>query len=309
MISRKFKDEKPKLRATIGKLKGVAGIGLGKKVSKGKTSEELSVRVYVRKKVSDSKAGKNAVPKTVKLADGTVMKTDVVEIGDIKFKGFTGRYRPAQPGAVIGADGATLSGTFGARVTDNTDGKKVLLSCNHVLAEFDALPVGTEILQPSTGFGGASPDDVIGTLKRAVPMDFSPLGVNYVDAAIAKTNRKAVKTRPFCSAVKPGRQGAVGMLFAASSIMTIINPSDSIATLMNVTFPKTATAAIGMSIHACCAISGYVSTTISDVMVDLLLVAPNDNDVWFMDQVICAGGVADGFAGDSGAMFYTTYNV
>lgn len=310
MISKKFKDEKSKLRATLGKIKGVAGIGLGKKVSKGKTSDELSVRVYVQKKMGKHEAGENAIPETVTLADGTVIKTDVVEIGKLKFKGFTGRYRPAQPGCVIGADGGSLSGTFGARVVDNTDGQKVILSCNHVMAEFDALPIGTEILQPSSGFGGSSPADVLGTLKRIVPMDFSPEGVNYVDVAIAKpTTNKTIKGRPFCSAVKPGRQGAVGLLFAASPYITILNPSENIESLMNVTFTKRTNATIGMSIHACCAISGYVSTTVSDIMVDLLLQAPNGNDVWFMDQTICVGGVADGFAGDSGAVFYTTYNV
>lgn len=310
MISKKFKDEKSHLRSTIGKMKGVSGIGLGKKVSNGKSTEEMSVRVYVRKKLSAGELGENSIPSTITLADGTVVKTDVVEIGDLKFKGFTGRYRPSQPGAVLGANGGMFAGTFGARVTDNTDGKKVILSCNHVLADFDGLPVGTEILQPSASFGGVSPADTIGTLKRVVPMDFNWEGVNYVDAAIATPSPSTIiKTAPFCSAVKPAKQGAIGMLFAASPYITILNPIDNILSLMNVSVPKSATATIGMSVHACTAISGYVKTTVSDVMVDLLLQAPNGNDVWFLDQTICAGGVADGFAGDSGAMFYTTFNV
>jgi hypothetical protein len=309
MISKKFKEEKAKLRASLGKIKGVIGLGLGRKESNGSLTEELSVRVYVKKKVGKGDLGEHRIPETVTLSDGTVLKTDVVEVGEIKFRGFTGTYRPAQPGAIIGAENGWLPGTFGATATDNTDGQKVILTCSHVLTNFDELPNGTPVLQPAPQFGGTNADR-IGELKRSVPFDFSPYGINYVDAAIASPDApNLIKTAPFCANVKPAKQGAVGLLFAASEYITIINPIDNVLSLLNVSLPKTKEATVGMSIHACTATTGYVSTTVYDIMVDLLLQEPNGNDVWFLDQVICVGGVADGFGGDSGSVFYTTFNV
>jgi hypothetical protein len=99
------------------------------------------------------------------------------------------------------------------------------------------------------------------------------------------------------------------MVWAASPYITIISPINFLLSQLNISVPKQKAATVGMSIHACTAASGYVKTTVSAVMVDLLLMAENGNEVWFMDQITCAGGILDGLGGDSGAMFYTTFNV
>jgi hypothetical protein len=298
MIIKQFEREKPAIREHFSKsVPNFVGIGFGTK------KDDYCIRIYVKE------LGKGSFPSSYTLPSGQSISVEYMAVGTIKPTGFTGRYRPAQPGAVIGADGGPYSGTFGALVTDNTDGKKVILSANHVLANWSTLPVGTAILQPSAAYGGGAGDS-IGTLKRSVAPDFNPLGVNYVDAAIADRSSTNIATAtPFCSSVKPTKQGAVGMVWAASPFITIISPISPILTLLNVSVPKSKTGTPGMSIHACTAKSGYVATSISDVMVDLLLQADNGNDVWFMDQITCAGGILDGLGGDSGAMFYTTFNV
>lgn len=304
MIRNKFQEEKKSIREHYHKnTQGFVGVGLGDASDEGYSGEN-AVRVYVTKRDSSHKDGKH------KFADGREAALKYVEVGKIRLTGFMGRYRPAQPGAVIGAVGNPLDGTFGAIVTDNTDGKKVILSCSHVLANWGALPAGTAVLQPGAVNGGVNPADKIGTLRRAAPNDLGMGGINYVDAAIAlPTTTSIYNSTPFCASVKPTKQGAVGMIWAASPYITIVCPSGNIASLLNVTFTKLKTAAIGMSIHACTAKSGYITTTVSDVLVDLLLTTDDGNDVWFMDQTITAGGIADGDGGDSGAVFYTTFNV
>jgi hypothetical protein len=299
MIIRNFENEKSAIRAFFSKsIPNFVGIGFG-------SADEVSaIQVFVKS------MGKGDYPASYTLTDGRQVRVGYSAVGEIKLTGFTGRYRPAQPGAVIGGDGSPYAGTFGALVTDNTDGSKVILSCNHVLANWSTLPVGTAILQPSSAFGGTNPADKIGTLKRSVVPDFNPYGVNYVDAAIAsRTNSSVASQTPFCSSVKPTKQGAVGMVWAASPYITIINPISFLLSQLNISVPKQKTATVGMSIHACTAASGYVTTTVSAVMVDLLLMAENGNEVWFMDQITCTGGILDGLGGDSGAMFYTTFNV
>lgn len=298
MIEKRFEAEKAGLRDQLSKsIPQFVGIGLS-----GKENPD-TLTVFVKE------LGKGDYPKKVTLG-GKEVKVDYVAVGKIKLTGFTGRYRPAQPGAVLGGHGSPYSGTFGALVTDNTDGKKAILSANHVLANWSTLPIGTDILQPGAGYGGTDPADKIGTLKRTVVPDFSLYGVNYVDAAIAKpVPNNVVTSTPFSSQVKPTKQGAVGMVWAASPYITVISPYNFIESQLNVTFPKKKTPTVGMSIHTCAAKSGYVATTVTHVMVDLILTADNGNDVWFMDQTLCAGGILDGLGGDSGAIFYTTFNV
>lgn len=299
MIIKKFESEKAAIREYFSKsTPNFVGIGFGG------SGDVNMIHVYVKELT------KAAYPSSYSLSDGREVKVEYTAVGQVKLTGFTGRYRPVQPGAVLGGEGSPYSGTFGALVTDNTDGSKVILSCNHVLANWSTLPVGTPILQPSAAFGGVNPADSIGTLKRSVAPDFNPYGVNYVDAAIAsRASTSIASATPFCSAVKPTKQGAVGMVWAASPFITIINPIGPLLSLLNISVPKQKTASVGMSIHACTAASGYVSTTVTGVLVDLLLTAENGNEVWFMDQITCAGGIMNGLGGDSGAMFYTTFNV
>lgn len=310
MIEKKFAAEKGKIAQELVQKPGVVGVGLGYKFSKGKKTENLSVRVYVRSKKSASALSTNElIPASIKVG-GQTLQTDVVEVGDIKFFSYFGRYRPARPGAVLSHYAAPDAGSFGAMVTDLTDNKKVILSACHVLANWTDGVVGDNILQPGPQNGGVNPGDKIGTLKRRIPLDFSPNGENLVDAAICTvTPSTFASSTPLNTVIKPNTQGAVGLLFAGSESITIINPATTIASLLNIKFPKIATASIGMTLHKLGAATEYTAFSVYDIHCDFLLVAPNGNDVWMRDQIVAIGGVSDAAAGDSGAICYTTYNV
>jgi hypothetical protein len=308
MISNKIEKEREKLRESMRKHAGFVGIGIGNKVVKGAQTDEVCVTVFVKKKHTQGELGSKAVPSTIKLEDGTEVPTDVVETGELKFLGFTGKYRPGAPGCGIGLPTGMYDGTFGAVLTDNTNGKPVFLSCNHVIANTNAAPLGSSIIQPGAAFGGKEATDKIGTLKRFAAINLSPYGVNYVDAAIGTpTTTGTITSTPLCSSVNPKKQGIVGMLFAGSSFIGIINPIQAILSSLNCTVTRTKVATAGMSIHGCAATGGYISKNIASVGTDILLTADNGNDIWFMNQIIIPGG-SNMDSGCSGTVFYTTFN-
>ena len=100
--------------------------------------------------------------------------------------------RPVPIGVSTGHTDIT-AGTIGARVTDGVN--VFALSNNHVYANSNDANIGDDILQPGPYDGGASPDDVIGTLYAFIEIEYCDvyLGgyyyscpqINTVDAAIA----------------------------------------------------------------------------------------------------------------------------
>src|SRR5262245_1480179 len=130
----------------------VMGVGIGRKLVKGKVTSELCVRFYVERKLE-----KQAIPKEFELPPriGKV-PTDVIQTGRFwasasarKERAFL---RPARPGCSVGfaftgaQSGNLMAGTFGAVVESN--GKRFILSNNHVLANENALALGSNIFQP-----------------------------------------------------------------------------------------------------------------------------------------------------------------
>ncbi len=109
-------------------------------------------------------SGKDLVPSTI---DG--VPTDVVETGPIRALSYTGRYRPAPGGVSIGHMDIT-AGTLGCLV--KRDGKKHILSNNHVLADSNNGQPGDYILQPGPYDGGEFPGDRIAKLEDFVPISF-----------------------------------------------------------------------------------------------------------------------------------------
>jgi hypothetical protein len=113
----------------------------------------------------------------------------------------TGRFGVLAGGISIGSEEVT-AGTLSGLFKDLTDGSDVLVSNFHV---FSGKPEKTLILQPGRHDGGKAPGDVVGVLKRYVPIDghvalpwwlrvlailFGWIfnlggGPNYVDAAVA----------------------------------------------------------------------------------------------------------------------------
>ena len=175
-------------KTILGK-QNVVGVGIGKKIVDGEVTGELAIRVYVEKKIAESRlTAKAIIPKTI-----DDVTTDVIAIGKIWFQGQRDKNRPTLGGDSAGSChslkfGYIMAGTMGVSLIDRTDGKEVMLSNNHVFADCDSstekrAKTGDSIVQPGTLDGGNCSTDVIGTLKRWVP--FNTTGDNEVDAAIA----------------------------------------------------------------------------------------------------------------------------
>jgi len=103
---------------------------------------------------------------------------------------------PISPiGVSVGNQYEASAGTLGCRVkVKDSTGQLYILSNNHVLALENSAPVGSWILQP--GLYDTKSDipyawQIVGTLTTYVPITFSRVASNKVDAAIA-----AVKTLP-----------------------------------------------------------------------------------------------------------------
>lgn len=296
MRKEKIQAKKKALRGEMMKKKGVSGLAIG---HNAKGEEVLNIFVKSKKEAG-------ALPKSYELEDGSEVAVEIVEVGDVKFTGFLGKYRPAQPGAVISHPNAPYDGTFGAVVTDMVSGKKVILGASHVLANFNTAAIGDAIVQPSTQQGGTVVRDSIGTLLRYVTLGLNAGDVNRADAAIVMpTTSKSIRERSFCSPIQATRQGAIGLVYAASSAITVINPTQFVEDELKVSFPKKATAAVGMSIHMCGAYSGYQVTQVAYMNADIW-VNYNGNQIMWEDQIVAP---AVGTAGDSGSVFYTTFNV
>lgn len=93
-----------------------------------------------------------------------------------------GRSRPLKIGASIGHHSVT-AGTLGAFVRSRDDGKVLILSNNHVLANENIGKEKDPILQPGTWDGGVNPGDKVGELLRWVKLRRE--GANLVDGALA----------------------------------------------------------------------------------------------------------------------------
>jgi hypothetical protein len=146
----------------------VVGVGTAFKISKGETTDELSVAVLVRSKV----------PKASLTADALIppeingVKTDVIQVGDLRaLQSRTDRWRPAPGGVSIGHYKIT-AGTFGTVVRDRASGDRLILSNNHVLANGNDAAPGDSILQPGSVDGGQLENDVIARLERFQPIQF-----------------------------------------------------------------------------------------------------------------------------------------
>jgi hypothetical protein len=175
----------------------VVGIGIGYKITNGKLTTQRCIRIYV-----DLKLAKTAMPKDFVLPPRFKgVLTDVVETG--RFRPLPAvvprerrRLRPARPGGSVGFQftgnqaGFVMAGTFGAVVA--ADGARHILSNNHVLANENALPLGSPIFQPGLLDHGNPNTDRIGTLTRFVALTAGQ--ANAVDCAIAAVlNPKTVR--------------------------------------------------------------------------------------------------------------------
>ena len=170
----------------------VLGVATGRKIRGGQLTDEICVQVFVERKVSaELLADWQRLPSSVVGYAEESVGTDVIEITLPEAHQDTTRYRPVPGGCSIGPESSISAGTLGGWAGDDTDDTVALLTNNHVISNLDTMPAARRVLQPGRFDGGVLPGDVIGSLKRDVPLATIPFGptppnppVTAVDAAI-----------------------------------------------------------------------------------------------------------------------------
>jgi len=263
---------------TPNPLHNVVGVGIGEKISEGKQTGTLAVKLFVRMKYPLSELNGNLVlPKEI-----NGIPTDIEESGVFRrFQTAAARkaagmpnprtkMRPAHPGCSIGfqdpANQFLMAGTFGLVVKDASG--TYILSNNHVLADENRLPIGAAIFQPGLLDGGNVATDQVAALARFIALD--PSKPNTVDCAIARVTQNSIVN---------------------SAILHIGTPKGA------------AVAAIDMSVHKFGRTTSYTVGTVASIDTDVT-VGYETGDYTFSAQVIVTGNNGQSFsdAGDSGSL-------
>ncbi len=229
------------LQDSAGEL--VHAVGIGRKRVNGKLTDTIAIRLYVARKLPKRLVGlASLMPSHV-----AGIATDVIEAPPAYFalplapctlKRLT-RQRPVQPGGSLG-NIAVIGGTLGARVRSRRAGEhglRLMLSNNHVLADFGMAPIGSEICQPAMGDGG-EPSDVVGRLLRFAPIVIGTQADNRVDAAVATVDGSVALSSSICT---------------VGAINGMVSPS------------------VDMAVHKHARTTGYSSGVIDDVDCDVLV--------------------------------------
>lgn len=275
----------------------VVGVGVGEKISKGEKTGELSVVVLVRKKLPPAGLTKDALlPPEF---DG--VKTDIVEVGELRaLQSRTDRWRPAPGGVSIGHYQIT-AGTLGCVVRDRTDGTRLILSNNHVLANSNNANPGDAILQPGPADGGSASSDTIAHLERFCPIEFSvsPPTCNIASAFADLGNYLATLTGSGhrVQAYQAAPQ-AVNLVDAA--VARPVDNADILDEILEVgVVSGTVTAALGMQVRKSGRTTAFTTGEISVLDATVNVSYGVGRVATFEDQLV-AGPMSQG--GDSGSL-------
>jgi len=280
-------------REQLLKRVNVVATGIGYKQTGGTKTANLCLVCSVKKKVkADQLSAQDLVPTAV---EG--MPTDVVETGVIRaFQAPTGRFRPA-PGGVSVGHVAITAGTLGCWATKN--GRKVILSNNHVLANSNDAEIGDPILQPGPFDGGSFPQDHIANLTQFVPISFEgePSECPFANAVISVFNLgcEIINSNTRYRAAKV--QAADNLVDAA--IATPLNAADVQDEILDIgSIQGTAQGELGMAIKKSGRTTGFTTGEILQVDVTADVQYGGGRIARFTDQLL-AGAMSQG--GDSGS--------
>lgn len=145
--------------AELAKLPGVVTVSVGRRVRKGKQTREPAVVVGVTRKLTpDQLTDSTMVPRELRLPDGSVVGTDVVEdvTGVFSPDQDSAAYRPVPGGCEIGPLGSAFLGTLGGWFCAPRRGggwNPVWLTNAHVAdsATFSTIPADARMTQPWSG--------------------------------------------------------------------------------------------------------------------------------------------------------------
>lgn len=160
----------------------VMGIGLGHKVTRGWTVDEMALRFYLKQKLHPL-----LVPEAERIPPEIEgVPTDSVQAGEFSIWRpippiYQRKVRPAMGGLSVGHY-AISAGTLGCVVEERGD--RLILSNNHVLANENRGTEGDPILQPGRFDGGKTDRDVLARLETYVALD--PEEMNLIDGALAR---------------------------------------------------------------------------------------------------------------------------
>lgn len=178
---------------------GVTGVTVGRKITDGRETEAMSIRIFVERKGSFQPQHRipatfAGVPTDVEECVFEHTGSGLAEAATALTLPNTERYDPLIGGCSIGpvrevSPGHETAGTLGVLVRDTRDDdQERLLSCFHVLcqnSEWDAPGADRRVVQPGTLDGGRASSDTIGEIVRGM---YGPVwrdGRNdYVDAAL-----------------------------------------------------------------------------------------------------------------------------
>jgi len=194
--------QKEAAEAALLKLDGITGVDVGFKYEKGRRTDQIAIRVLVKKK-KKTVTEKQRVP-----AEINGIKTDVIEmevfplvasqkLEDASLLVDAAKYSTIKGGVSIGPEraigGYVFVGTLGCVVKDNVSNNPMLLSNFHVMCVDNGWNPGDHMCQPGRVDGGVPGTDRVGDLNRAVLS-------NHVDGAIS-----SLSGRPYdCSIVDIG---------------------------------------------------------------------------------------------------------
>jgi hypothetical protein len=144
--------------AELAKLPGVVTVETGRRTRKGRSTREPAVVVTVRRKLTpDQLTDSTMVPKELRLPDGSVVGTDVVEdpSGVYTVDQDSATYRPVPGGCEIGPMGSAFLGTLGGWFCAPRRGgwNPVWLTNAHVAnpVDFRTIPADARMNQPWNG--------------------------------------------------------------------------------------------------------------------------------------------------------------
>lgn len=278
----------------------VVATGIGYKTMSGIRGSALCIVCSVTRKVRAVELRpRDLVPPSI-----AGVPTDVVATGPIRaFQARTARYRPAPGGVSIGHRDIT-AGTLGGLV--KKDGRTVILSNNHVLANSNAARAGDPILQPGPYDGGRLPGDHIADLQAFVPIEFlgAPSACAIAGAVVAFLNAVArlLGSRTRLQAVTV--EARDNLLDAA--IVRPLNEQDVTAAILDVGMIQgLAYAELGTAIKKSGRTTGLTTGEILQVDVPVNVQYGAGRVARFADQLL-AGPMSQG--GDSGSAVLDTGN-
>ena len=271
----------------------VVAAGVGYKITGGQKTSTLSIVCSVTKKLAASQlSSKDLVPDSL---NGT--PTDVIETGIIRaLQSPTEKHRPAPGGVSIGHRDIT-AGTLGCLV--KKDGRFVILSNNHVLANSNAAEIGDPILQPGPHDGGRYPDDHIADLEQFIPINITG-APSDCPVATGTANFLNSIARLFGSSVQLqaiDQQATENLVDAA--IARPINPDDVKNEILEIgTIQGAIEGELGMAIKKSGRTTGFTTGEIQQVDVSVNVQYGEGQIAQFTDQLM-AGAMSQG--GDSGS--------